>query len=105
MNKDRGIIKWMPFESLTPSKKIIESILTEKEKVKKPILSLEQQQEMEEKLVSAFYEQEKITLKFYKNEKIYTITSFIASIDTTYKKIIFQNKTTIHFKQIVEILN
>ena len=55
MHNDRGIIKWLPFESLTPNKKVIDSILYEKNKMQKPILSLEQQQEIEEKLVEAFY--------------------------------------------------
>ena len=49
MNKDRGIIKWLPFESLVSSKQVIDSILHEKNKIKKPILSLEQQQEISEK--------------------------------------------------------
>ena len=32
MNKDRGIIKWLPFESLVSSKQVIDSILHEKNK-------------------------------------------------------------------------
>ena len=48
MNKDRGIIKWLPFDSLVNSKSVVESILYEKRKVKKPILSLEQTEEIEE---------------------------------------------------------
>ena len=59
MNKDRGIIKWLPFESLVSSKQVIDSILHEKNKIKKPILSLEQQQEISEKLILI------MILKFY----------------------------------------
>ncbi len=103
MNKDRGIIKWMPFESLTPSKKIIDCILNEKEKIEKPTLSLEQQQEIEEKLIIAFYVQEKITIKFYQNGTIKSVISFIKFLDATYKKIVLQNKRTILFNQIIEI--
>lgn len=95
MHNDRGIIKWLPFESLTPNKKVIDSILYEKNKMQKPILSLEQQQEIEEKLVEAFYEQIEITFKIYKNGYIKTITSSILEIDGTYKKIILKNKDTI----------
>lgn len=104
MNKDRGIIKWLPFESLTPNKKVIDTILYEKNKVKKPILSLEQQQEMEEKIIEAFYEQIEITLKIYINGYIKTIISPILEIDYTYKKIILKNKDIILFKQIVEVV-
>ncbi len=67
MNKDRGIIKWLPFESLVSNKTVIDSILKEKNKIKKPVLSLEQQQEIEDTLIHAFYEQEKIMVTYYKN--------------------------------------
>lgn len=104
MLKDRGIIKWQPFESLTQNKGVIDSILYEKSKIKKPILSLEQQQEIEEKLIEAFYEQIEITLKIYKNGYITSITAFILEINTTYKKITLENKDKILFNQIIEII-
>ena len=104
MNKDRGIIKWLPFESLVSSKQVIDSILHEKNKIKKPILSLEQQQEISEKLIKAFYEQDEVTLKIYKNGYIITLISFIKNIDYTYKKIVLNNDTKILFSQIVDII-
>lgn len=104
MNKDRGIIKWLPFESLISSKKVINSILYEKSKISKPILSLEQQQEIEEKLVEAFYEQIEITLKIYQNGYIKTTTTSIIEIDYTYKKITLKNKDKVLFKQIIEVV-
>ncbi len=104
MNKDRGIIKWLPFESLTPSKKVINSILYEKSKIPKPILSLEQQQEIEEKLIEAFYEQIEVTLKIYQNGYIKTTTSSILEIDYAYKKITLKNKDKVLFKQIIEVV-
>ncbi len=103
MNKDRGIIKWMPFDSLENSKKIVESILYEKSKIEKPILSKEQIEEIEEKLIEAFYEQEPITLQVYKNGSIKKMTSTILSIDTIYKKIILKNHEKILFNQIIAI--
>ena len=103
MNKDRGIIKWLPFDSLVSSKSIVESILYEKRKVKKPILSKEQMEEIEEKLIEAFYEQEKITLKIYKSGYIQSITSTILHIDAIYKKVILTTHDTILFNQIVAI--
>lgn len=103
MPKDRGMIKWQPFESLTPSKKVVNAILDEKSKIKKPILSIEQQQEIEEKLVEAFYEQIEVTFKIYKNGYIKKITSSILEMDYTYKKITLKNKDKILFQQIIEI--
>ena len=103
MNKDRGIIKWLPFDSLVNSKSVVESILYEKRKVKKPILSLEQTEDIEKKLIEAFYAQEKITLQIYKNGYIKSITSTIVSMDGTYKKITLATNDTILFSQIVSI--
>ncbi len=104
MNKDREMIKWTPFESLISNQKVIDSILYEKNKIKKPILSLEQQQEIEDKLIEAFYEQIEITLKIYKNGYINIITSSILKIDSIHKKITLQNQDKILFKQIIEII-
>lgn len=39
---DRGMIKWMPFNSVVSSKEIINSILKNKSKISMPILSEEQ---------------------------------------------------------------
>lgn len=103
MNKDRGIIKWQPFNSFTDQKQLIYNLLQEKQKVKKPILSLEQQKEIEEKIIEAFYEQINIVLKVYKNEKIITINSRITSLDPVYKRLTLENNTTILFSQIIQI--
>ncbi len=104
MNKDRGIIKWKPFESLTPNKTILESILKEKQKSPKPILSLEQLTEIEEKIMEAYYEQIPITLKFYQSGFIETITTTILYINSVSKKIGLEKNKEILFKQIVEII-
>ena len=46
MNKnDRGIIKWQPFNSLINGKLVINSLLLEREKINKPIISEEDQKE------------------------------------------------------------
>ena len=39
MNKDRGMIKWMPFNSVVASKDILYSLMKEKTKVTRPIMS------------------------------------------------------------------
>lgn len=103
MNKDRGIIKWLPFENLANNKKIIDTILLEKAKIKKPVLSLEQQETLEEKIIEAFYEQISIILKFYKNGYIYTLNTKILHLDSNSKKILLENKKSILFNQIIDI--
>lgn len=103
MNKDRGIIKWKPFQNLTSSNFIIESILAEKRKIKKPILSKEQERIIEEKLIEAYYEQIPVTLKIYQKGYIYSINTKIINIDQIYKKITIKNKCIL-FNQILEVI-
>ena len=50
---DRGMIKWMPFNSVVSSKEIINSILKDKSKISMPILSEEQKYVNEQKLSSS----------------------------------------------------
>ena len=52
---DRGMIKWMPFNSVVSSKEIINSILKDKSKISMPILSEEQKNVNEQKLLIAYY--------------------------------------------------
>ncbi len=104
MNKDRGIIKWMPFNSIIGEKQMIEKLVKEKQKIKKPILSLEQQKEIEDKLLEIFYEQIESTFKIYQNGFIITLKTKIKSMDYAYKKIELENHKTILFTQIIEIM-
>ena len=50
-NIERGIIKWMPFNSVISSKEVVNSILKEKSKIKMPILSEEQVINIEKTLI------------------------------------------------------
>ena len=72
---DRGMIKWMPFNSVVSSKEIINSILKNKSK---------------------------INISYYQNGNINLINSYIKKIDFTYHKIYFENKTIL-FDQIVSL--
>lgn len=52
MNKtDRGAIKWMPFYSLVEEEQLIKKAIREKEKIKKPNLSIEQMEQIEQKIM------------------------------------------------------
>ena len=75
-NIERGIIKWMPFNSVISSKEVVNSILKEKSKIKMPILS---------------------------EEQIINISGYIKKIDPTYRKIYFENKTIL-FNQIIKVI-
>lgn len=103
MNKlDRGMIKWQPFNSLINGKYIVNSILKEKAKISKPIISDEDQKTLEEKIIEAYYCQNKVTITYYQNGFLLKIKSKIKKIDNIYKIIYLDDKTLL-FKQILGI--
>ncbi len=103
MNKDRGIIKWIPFNTLITQKQIIDELTKEKQRIKKPLLSLEQQQEIAEKIIEAFYEQVEIEIIYFKAGYILKTTSLIKNIDYVLKKVILNNQQNLVFNQILNI--
>ena len=68
---NRDIIKWQPFDSLVSSQKMINSIVNEKAKINKPILSSDQLNQLNDLIIEYFYEQINIIIKYYKNNNIY----------------------------------
>ena len=66
MNKDRGMIKWAPFNSLMNGQSIVNSLVFEKRKIKKPSISEEEQKVLEEKIIEAYYCQNIILITYYK---------------------------------------
>ena len=99
---DRGIIKWMPFNSVVSGKELVNSILKEKSKISMPMLSEEQKNIIEKKVILSFYTNTKINLTYYQNGKMLTIKSCVKKIDSTYHKIYFENKVIL-FDQIIQI--
>lgn len=101
-NQDRGIIKWLPFNSVVSGKEIINNILKEKNKIMMPTLSNEQIEIIENKLLIAFYENIQINVSYFQNGNIQNLKTYIKKIDSIYHKIYLENKV-IRFEQIIKI--
>ena len=102
-NDDRGIIKWHPFDSVISGRQMVKEILKERSRIKRPILSEEQKNLLEKKLIIAFYTNDTITVSYFNNGKINNFVDQIKKIDSTYHKIYFYNHTIL-FDQITEVL-
>ncbi|MBE6139939.1 MAG: YolD-like family protein [Firmicutes bacterium] len=103
MNKDRGFIKWQPFDSVISSKEIIKSLLKDKSKIPKPIISEEEKQKIEQNIIEAYYTCCDINIHYYKNGFIYECFSKIKKIDQINKIIYLNNNSKLLFHQIVSI--
>ena len=102
MRFDRGMIKWQPFDSVVSSKSVVKSLIKEKSKIEKPILSEEEMMEIEEKIIEAYYLQENVTVQIFKDGFLTTLTGKIKKIDHI-SKIVYLNSTRIFFRQIIHI--
>lgn len=82
---DRGMIKWQPFNSVVSSKEMVNSLIKEKQKIKKPNISDDDKKALEGKIIDAYYMQNKIKITYYKNGYLLNTTSKIKKIDQIYK--------------------
>ena len=98
---NRGAIKWAPFNSVINTKDIINDINSNKLDTM-PTLSEEQTNNLEKRIISAYYEQAQINIKFFFNNRIQTSYGTIKKIDFTYHKIYFNNYVLL-FDQIINL--
>ena len=104
MNKDSGMVKWMPFNSLMNGRIIVNNLLDEKSKIKMPILSDDEIGEIENNIINAYYTQNKIIITYYKNGYLLKTKSLIKKIDYTRKIIYLDNNINLLFRQITNII-
>ncbi len=99
---DRKMIKWEPFNSVISSSKIIKDVLKEKERIKKPILSEEQLELINNQILEYYQTKEQVQITYYENGYINKISEYIKKIDSVNKKVYLTNRC-IYFNQIIKI--
>ncbi len=98
----RKMIKWIAFDSVINSKKVVADLSNKKMNKPMPILSNEQFEEIEYNLLKAFSTKAKIKIIYYQDNKWLEITSHIKHIDNI-KKIIITDNFSLYFHQIISI--
>lgn len=86
---DRGIKKWAPFKALTGQFDMIDEIIKNKNKVKKPILSQDKQEELDY-FISNLQVNDEIKVTYYDDGEIKEEVLVIKRIDYTSKIITFE---------------
>ena len=106
MNKDRGMIKWMPFNSVVSNKEILYSLIKEKEKITNCTFfcldAKDETNEFEKTIIDAYYMQDKIHITYYKKGYTYEYYGLIKKIDSS-NKLIYLNNFKILFNQILGV--
>lgn len=101
---NREYVKWQPFSAVIPSSNMINDVLKEKNKIKMPILSEDQNRELQNKMLTFYNNEETITVKYYRAGKLYKLEGKITNIDQNTHKIIINNHFSIFFSQIIDFL-
>lgn len=102
MNKDRGIIKWLPFNSLVNNKEVLYKVLKDKERQARPILSDDEISDIEKSIIDAYYTKDTIKITYYKNGYLYEEEGNVKKIDSS-NKLIYFNNLKLLFNQIIEV--
>lgn len=99
---DRGFIKWQPFNSVISNKTILNG-LEKKKEIEKPTLFPENIENLNNKIIEAYYSQSKINVIFYEKNEIKKIKTTIHKIDASRNLIELDNHKKIVFNQIINI--
>ena len=74
MNKDRGMIKWAPFNSVVNSKELTKEILKERERIILPTLSEDNYYQIEQMIINAYFTKSTVTIVYFENGYLYNCT-------------------------------
>lgn len=84
----RGMKKWLPFKSLNGQYEMIDEMKKERNKVSKPILSEDEEEEVN-KFLTNLQKGEKTKVTFYMNHELLTKEAVFNKIEVETKRIYF----------------
>ena len=99
-DQDRGMMKWLPYQSLTEQATILARMRYEKNKIPRPHISSDRAKEINEILVS--YHGEPLLAKYYEDGYLHRLQGIITRIDALAKFLLFGDKR-IEFKNLIDL--
>lgn len=100
---DRGIKKWAPYKSLVEQGESISKMESALEVASRPILSPDQEEEINSILVN--YNGQFLNIKYYHNKKIYAVKAHILKIDLDNRRLILDTDEKVSLSEIIGIEN
>lgn len=101
--KDRGIVKWAPFDALSSTQTILEDLIFKMNKKQKNYLSEDEFAEMNETIKKATSEKREVLIKYYNNGYTYTTYGTIKKTDSVKNIITLDTLEEILFDDIIDI--
>lgn len=103
MSTNRGMIKWAPFNAVESGNVMVNDVLSKRNIVKMPILSDDQINDLEHKIIESYNNGSIITILYFKGGKYYKKRGIIGNIEVNQAKIILKDGFCVFFSQIIEI--
>ena len=98
---ERGMKKWAPYKSLIEQEKYLKKAHQDNNVVKKPTLSSDEAEYINEILVN--YHGEELEITFWRNDKLNTVSTILVKIDPINKKIVLPERKTIYFSELISL--
>lgn len=95
MYKDRGIIKWAPFDSLTGFNERLNELKYQIGKNEKPVLSEDQLYLIDLTIKEAINDNKEIAIEYYEDGYIKTMYGYVKNVNLIYKNVILHGKIEI----------
>jgi len=101
--RDRGIIKWAPFDALISYQDVLKTMLYERGKREKPILTDDQYEILNRHISEAMITKVSISLTYYEDGYFKMMEGTIKRYDEIAKKLIFVEGYSINIHQIIDV--
>lgn len=103
--RDRKMMKWMPFNALLEQGDHISDLITGRQRKEMPVLSYDQQEELNFQLQTAFVFKTEVIITYYNNYDFHTVQGCITRTDE-YNKLLYLGDQSVHAQLItyIEIL-
>jgi len=105
--RGRGMVKWQPFCSLPEQFAGIREIMGDLNKIPKPIISEDMQEQIERSLIDSMQSKEEISISYYRDGMVHDMYINVLHIEpmlkTVYCTDAFGLKTEFKFDELVSI--
>lgn len=101
--KDRGLIKWAPFDALVGIDNLLKEIRYKNNKITRPVLSIDKIDEINIILTKSIYYQTEVLINYFSDGYIKDIYSKVLKIDKIEDKMYLDVGLVIELKDLVDV--
>lgn len=100
--KDRKMMKWMPFNALLEQGDHVSTMLSNRNKLEMPVLSYDQQEELNYQLETAYVFKSEIIVTYFYKDAFHSVQGRITRTDI-HNHLLFIDERSLHAQTITKI--